>query len=177
MGLLLFVRSTDDLAPTCREAGKFLAFRRRKAGRDPLDDHVMGIWIHRGMVMEAPSRLALRLSTGETLEAAVTESFGVSGIWEFGRIEPVDGGPADWGARLSPDALPDGLLSLSRHGDAMQKPGFYAPVFQRGTPRARINDELRRLHGRYPLRIAGPVLHDPDTGLLSLDEEQIHVHS
>ena len=177
MGLLLFVRSTDDLAPACREAGKFLAFRRRKAGRDPLDDHVMGIWIHRGMVMEAPSRLALRLSTGETLEAAVTESFGLSGIWEFGRIEPVDGGPADWGARLSPDALPDGLLSLSRHGDAMQKPGFYAPPPRRGTPKAQTNDELRRLRTCFPLRIAGPVLHDPDTGLLSLDEEQIHVHS
>jgi len=171
MGLLLLVRSTDDLAPACREAGKFLAFRRRKAGGDPLDDHVMGIWIHRGMVMEAPSRLALRLSTGETLEAAVTESFGLSGIWEFGRIEPVDGGPAQWGARLSREALPDALLSLSRRGDAADPPGIYAPVFSRGTPEAQINDELRRLHGRYPLRIAGPVFHDHDTGLLSLGGE------
>ena len=167
MGLLLFVCSTDDLASACREAGKFLAFRRRKAGRDPHDNHVMGIWIHRGVVMEAPARLALRLSTGETLEAAVTESFGLSGIWEFGRIEPVEGGPTDWGARLSPDAL----LSLSLRGDAVQKPGYYAPVFPRGTPKAQTNDELRRLHARYPLRIAGPVFHDPDTGLLSLDGE------
>ena len=54
MGLLLFVRSTDDLAPACRGAGELLAFRRRKAGRDPYDDHVKGIWIHRGVVMEAP---------------------------------------------------------------------------------------------------------------------------
>ena len=63
-------------------AGEFPSFRRRKAGRDPHDDHVMGIWIHRGVVMEAPARLALGLSTGETLEAAVTESFGLSGIAE-----------------------------------------------------------------------------------------------
>ncbi len=171
MGLLLFVRSTDDLAPACREAGKFLAFRRRKAGRDTHDDHIMGIWIHRGMVMEAPSRLTLRRPAGETFAAAVTESFGLSGIWEFGRIEPVEGGPADRGARLSRDALPDALLSLSRRGDAADQPGFYAPVFPRGTPKAQINDELRRLHARYPLRIAGPVFHDPATGLLSLDEE------
>ena len=171
MGLLLFVRSTDDLAPACREAGKFLAFRRRGAGRDPHDDRVMGIWIHRGMVMAAPSRLALRLSTGETLEAAATESFGLSGIWEFGRIEPVEGGAADWGARLSPDALPDALLSLPRRGDAVRKPGFYAPVFPLCTPKARTNDELKRLHARYPLRVAGPVFHDPATGLLSLDAE------
>ncbi len=169
MGLLLLVHSIDDLAPTCREAGKFLAFRRRKAGRNPQDNHVMGTWIHSGMAMEAPSRLALRLYTGETLEAAVTESFGLSGIWEFGRIEPVDGGPAQWGARLSRDALPGALLSLSRRGDAADPPGIYAPVFSRGTPEAQINDELRRLHGRYPLRIAGPVFHDHDTGLLSLD--------
>ena len=33
------------------------------------------------------------------------------------------------------------------------------------------NDELRRLRARSPLRIAGPVFHDPDTGLLFLDEE------
>ena len=171
MGLLLFVRSTDDLAPACREAGKFLAFRRRGAGRDPHDDRVMGIWIHRGMVMEAPSRLALRLSTAETLEAAVTESSGLSGIWEFGRIEPVEGGTAGWATQLSPDALPDALLSLPRRGDAADQPGFYAPVFPRGTPKAQINDELRRLHARYPLRIAGPVFHGPDSGLLSLDEE------
>lgn len=169
MVLVLFVRSSDELAPACREAGNFLAFRRCKAGGDPHDDHVMGIWIHRGMVMEAPSRLALRLHTGETLEAAVTESFGLSGIWEFGRIEPVDGEPAQWGARLSRDALADALLSLSRRGDAADQPGIYAPVFSRGTPAAPINDELRRLHGRYPLRIAGPVFHDQDTGLLSLD--------
>ena len=155
MGLLLFVRSTDDLAPACREARKFLAFRRRKADRDSHNDHVMGIWIHPGMVMEA----------------AVTESFGLSEIREFGRIEPVEGGPADWGARLSPDALPDALLSLSRRGDAVQEPGFYAPVFPRGTPKAQTNDELRRLHARYPLHIAEPVFHDPDTGLLFLDEE------
>lgn len=171
MELLLLVRSTDDLAPACREAGKFLAFRRRKAGRDPHDDHVMGIWIHRGMVMDAPSRLTLRRPAGETFEAVVTESFGLSGIWEFGRIEPVEGEPADWGARLSPDALPDALLSLSRRGDAADKSGFYAPVFPLGTPKAQINDELRRLHARYPLCIAGPVFHDPDTGLLSLSEE------
>lgn len=169
MELLLFVRSADDLAPVCREAGKLLAFRSRKAGRNPHDDHVMGVWIHRGMVMEAPSRLALRLHTGETLEAAVTESFGLSGIWEFGRIEPVDGGPAPWGARLSRDALPDALLPLCRRGDAADQPGIYAPVFSRGTPAAQVNDELRRLHGRYPLRIAGPVFHDQDAGLLSLD--------
>ena len=61
-------------------AGEFLAFRRRKAGRDPHDNHVMGTWIHRG-------------------------------------------------------------------------------------------DELRRLRARSPLRIAEPVFHDPDTGLLFLDEE------
>jgi hypothetical protein len=61
MGLPLLVR-TDDLAPACREAGEFLAFRQRKAGRDPHDDHVMGIWIHRGMLMEAPSRIALRIA-------------------------------------------------------------------------------------------------------------------
>ncbi len=72
MGLLLFVCSTAALAPACREAGRFLAFRRRKAV---------------------------------------------------------------------------------------------------GTPKAQINDELRRLHARYPLRIAEPVFHDPATGLLSLDEE------
>ena len=171
MGLLLFVRSTDDLALARRDAGKFLAFRRRKAGRDPHDDRVMGIWIHRRMITEAPSRLTLRLPTGETFEVAVTESFGLSGIWEFGRIEPVKGGPADWGARLSPDALPDALLSLSRRGDVADKSGFYAPVFPLGTPEAQINDELRRLHARYPLRIAGPVFHNPDTGRLSLDEE------
>ena len=121
--------------------------------------------------MEAPARLALRLSTGETLEAAVTESFGFLGIWEFGRIEPVEGGPADRGARLSRDALPDALLSPLRRDDAVQKAGFYAPVFPFGTPKAQINDELRHLHARYPLRIVGPVFHDPDTGLLSLDEE------
>lgn len=171
MGLLLFVRSTDDLASACREAGKFLAFRRRKAGRDPHDDHVMGIWIHRGTVMEAPSRLALRLSTGETLEAAVPESFGLSGIREFGRIEPVEGGPADWGARLSSDALPDALLSRSRRDDAVQKPGFYAPIFTRRTPKAQTNDERRRLPTCFPLRIAGPVFQEPDTELLFLDEE------
>ena len=171
MGLRLFVRSTDDLAPACRGAGELLAFRRRKAGRDPHDDHVMGIWIHRGVVMEAPARLALRLSTDETLEAAVTESFGLSGIWEFGRIEPVEGGPADWGARLSPDALPDALLSLSLRGDAVQKPGYYAPVSICGTPKAQTNDELRRLRARSPLRIAEPVFHGTDTGLLFLDEE------
>ena len=61
----------------------------------------------------------------------------------------------DWGTRLSPDALPDALLSLSR----------------RGTPKAQTNDELRRLSARSPLRIAEPVFHDPDTGLLFLDEE------
>ena len=158
MGLRLFVRIADDLAPACRGAGELLAFRRRKAGRDRHDDHVMGIWKHRGVVMEAPARLALRLSTGETLEAAVTESFGLSGIlgiWEFGRIEPVEGEPADWRARFSPDALPDALLSLSR----------------RGTPKAQTNDELRRLRARSPLRIAEPVFHGTDTGLLFLDEE------
>ena len=77
----------------------------------------------------------------------------------------------DWGTRLSPDALPDALLSLSRRGDAVQKPGFYAPVFPCGTPKAQTNDELRRLRARSPLRIAEPVFHDPDTGLLFLDEE------
>jgi len=171
MGLLLFVRSTDDLASACREAGKFLAFRRRKAGRDPHDDHVMGIWTHRGMVMEAPPRLALRLSTGETLEAAVTESFGLSGTREFARIEPVEGGPADWGTRLSSDALPDALLSLSRRGDAVQKPGLHAPIFPRDTPKVQTNGELRRLRTDFPPRIAEPVFHDPDTGLMFLDEE------
>lgn len=171
MGLLLFVRRTDDLAFACRDAGKLLAFRRRKASEDPGSDHVMGIWVHRGMVMEAPQRLALRLSRGETLEAAVTETFGLSGIWESGRIEPVDGGSAEWGARLSRDALPDALLSLPRRGDASDPPGIYAPVFSRGTPKAQIDDELSRLQGRYPLRIAGPAFHEHDTGLLSLDEE------
>ena len=77
----------------------------------------------------------------------------------------------DWGTRLSPAALPDALLSLSRRGDAVQKPGFYAPVPPRGTPKAQTNDELRRLRARSPLRIAEPVFHDPDTGLLFLDEE------
>ena len=89
------------------------------------------------------------------------------GVWEFGRIEPVEGEPADWRARFSPDAL----LSLSRRGDVAQKPGFYAPIFPRGTPKAQTNDELRRLRTCFPLRIAGPVFHDPDTGLLFLDEE------
>jgi hypothetical protein len=171
MELLLFVRSTEDLAPACREAGKFLAFRRRKTGCDPNDDHVVGIWIHRRMAMEAPSRLALRLSTGETLEGAVTEFYGLSGIWEFGRIEPVDGESAQWGARLSRDALPDALLSLPRRGDAADPPGIFAPVFPGGTPKAQIDDELSRLQGRYPLRIARPVFHDLDTRLLSLGEE------
>lgn len=171
MGILLFVRSTDDFAPACREAGKLLAFRRRKAGRNLHGDHVVGIWIHRGMVMEFPSRLALRLSTGETVEVVVIESFGVSGIWEFGRIEPVDRGPKPWAARLCRDALPDALLSLSRHADAEGQPGIYAPVFSRGTSQVQINDELRRLHDRYPLRITGPVMHDPETGRLSLDGE------
>lgn len=171
MGLLLFVRSADDFAPACWDAGKFLAFRRREAGRDPHDYRILGVWIHRRMITEAISRLTLRLPTGVTFEVAVTESFGLSGIWEFGRIEPVEGGLADWGARLSPDALPDALLSLYRRSDAADKSGFYAPVFPLGTPKAQISDELRRLHARYPLRIAGPVFHDPDTGLLSRNEE------
>ncbi len=171
MGLILFVRSTDALAPACREAGKFLAFQRHKAGWEPHDDCVMGIWIQPGMVMHAPSRLTLRRPAGETFEVAVTESFGLSGIWEFGRIEPVEEGPADCGARLSREALPDALLSLPRRGDAEQTAGFYAPVFPLGTGKAQIYDELRRLRARYPMRIAGPVFHDPDTGLLSLDEK------
>lgn len=170
MELLLFVRSTDDLAPACRDGGAFLAFRRRGAGRDSHDDHVMGVWIHCGMVTEAPLRLALWLPTGETFEVAVTESFGLSGIWEFGRIEPVGVWPVGWGTRLSPDALPDALLPPSRCGDAMQKPGFYAPVFRLGTPKTQLNDEMSRLHARYPLHIVGPAFHDPDTGLLSLNE-------
>ena len=33
------------------------------------------------------------------------------------------------------------------------------------------NLQLRRLRARSPLRIAEPVFHDPDTGLLVLDEE------
>ena len=76
-----------------------------------------------------------------------------------------------WGTRLSPDALPDALLPLSRRGDAVQKPGFYAPVPPRGTPKAQTNDELRRLRARPPLRIAEPVFHGTDTGLLFLDED------
>ena len=55
--------------------------------------------------------------------------------------------------------------------DAADKSGFYAPVFPLGTTKAQINDELRRLHARYPLCIAGPIFLDPDMGLLSLGEE------
>lgn len=55
--------------------------------------------------------------------------------------------------------------------DAADKSGFNAPVFPPGTTKAQIDDELRRLHTRYPLCIAGPVFHDPNMGQLPLGEE------
>ncbi len=84
-------------------------------------------------------------------------------------IEAVVEMSEQWGARLSRDALPDALLSSSRRGDEAHHPGIYAPVFPRGTPKTQINDELRRHHRRYPLRITGPPSHDPAARLLSLD--------
>lgn len=63
------------------------------------------------------------------------------------------------------------VLSLSRRGDAADKAGAHAPVAAVSTHEAQFDGELKRLRARYPLRIAGPVSHDPDTGLLSRGEE------
>lgn len=169
MSFILFVRGTDDLPSACREAGALLAFRRHAGVRGRHDESVLGIWMHHSMI-GAPVRLTLRRDSGEPFEAAVTESFGVSGIWELGRIEPIGGGPADWAKRLSSDSLPEGLLSLARDGDAARKAGIYAPVFPFGTPMTHVTDEMSRLRSRYSLRLAGPVFHDRDTGRLFPDE-------
>lgn len=165
--VLLLIRGSDDLALACQDAGKFLAFRRRGAGRDSPGDRVLGIWHHPSLRLGAPSTLPLRLSGGGTLKTALTKSVGVSGIWELAWIEPLEGGPADWSARLSPDAMPDALISPPRRADEMRSSGSYAPVFPLGTPKAEIKDELARLHARHPWRIARPAFHDPVTGRLS----------
>ena len=58
-----------------------------------------------------------------------------------------------------------GAAMSRRSPDSMRRPP------RRGTPKAQTNDELRRLRARSPLRIAEPVFHGTDTGLLFLDEE------
>ena len=106
-----------------------------------------------------------------SMSRALTDTMAASDAWLFWAGSILGSALRIPPKRSLPDASPDALLSLSRRRDAVQEPGFYAPVFPRGTPKAQTNDELRRLRARSPLRIAGPVFHDPDTDLLFLDEE------
>lgn len=169
MSFILFVRGAHDLGQACREAGALLAFRRQAGVGPAAGEDVLAIWLaHR--LIAAPLRLSSRHAAGDGLEVCVTEFFGMSGIWELGRIEPVAGKPDGWAAQLPREAWADALSAI---GEAAGEPGIYAPVFSLDTPREQVADELRRLRARDPAHRGTPAIQDPRTGRLFLLRESV----
>ncbi|MDP2320518.1 MAG: hypothetical protein Q8O42_14415 [Acidobacteriota bacterium] len=169
MSFILFVRSAHDLDRACREAGALLAFRRHAGAGPPAGEDVLAIWLTRHLI-GAPLRLSVRPAAGDGLEVCVTESFGMSGIWELGRIEPVEGRPAGWAAQLPGKAWSDALTAV---GEATGEPGVYAPVFSLDTPPDQVADELRRLRAHDPAHSGVPAIQDPRTGRLFLLRDSV----
>ncbi|WP_297461709.1 hypothetical protein [Ferrovum sp.] len=167
--LLLFVRTTDDLACACQQVGEFLAFCRNRQSGSFADGQFLGAWIDEHAVTELPQEMTLRLPTNEAIVLAVHESFSLWGVWAVASIEHVHPG-ANTDLGLSHDRVFDALFALTR-GEA-RRVCRYSPAFTHDTPEKQVRAEIERLDTRHPLRITQPIYYDPVTGRLSLQNEE-----
>ncbi|QKE41202.1 MAG: hypothetical protein HO274_07705 [Ferrovum myxofaciens] len=169
--LLLFVRTTDDLARSCRQVEEFFAFCRNRQSGSFADGRLLGAWIDEHAVTELPQEMELRLSTNDVVMLAVRETFSLWGVWSVASIEPMCM-ETKAGVELSHDRVFDALFAFTR-GDS-ESIGRYSPAFAHDTSKKQVRAEIKRLNTRYPLRIEQPIYYDPVTGELSLQNERLH---
>lgn len=168
--LLLFVRTTDDLARACRQVEEFLAFCRSRQSASFANGRLLGAWIDEHTVIKLPQEMELRLPSNQTILLAVRETFALWGIWTVLSIKATHL-ETRAGMELSHDMVLDAMISLAR--GAAGAGGRYSPVFAPDTPKEQVRAEIKRLNIHYPLRIAGPIYYDPVTGGLSLENERL----
>ncbi|MBN6740697.1 hypothetical protein JKG47_09170 [Acidithiobacillus sp. MC6.1] len=166
--LFLFVRRMDDLASACRQVEEFLAFCRSRQSDSFANECFLGAWVDEHTVTSLPQDWVRPLSTTQTLLLTMREIFALWGIWSVASIDAVCL-ETNEGMALSHNLLLDALIALTQ-GDTGTV-GAYSPVFARGTPMEQVHSEINQLSHRYPLRVAGPIFGDPDTGGLSLQGE------
>ncbi|MHB8226805.1 hypothetical protein [Acidithiobacillus sp.] len=166
--LFLFVRRTDDLASACQQVEEFLAFCRSRQSDPFANERFLGAWVDEHTVTSLPQEWVRPLSATQTLLLTMREIFALWGIWSVASIEAVCL-ETNEGMALSHNLVLDALVALTQ-GDAGTF-GSYSPVFARGTPMEQVHAEIKQLNFLYPLRIAGPIYCDPDTGALSLQDE------
>lgn len=169
MTLVLFIRDSGGLEHACRQAAALLSFRQRLRSRTSVNDVVPAVWMHPAMT-RALWRLSVRLGEGTGCVLTACESFGLCGVWEFVRLEPVERFDSDLPSGLFHDALVDGLIAMAG-SESPAATGLYAPVFPQDTPRAWRHVQFERLAQRYPQRIADAIVHDRKRGSLTIDEE------
>ena len=166
--LFLFVRRTDDLASACQQVEAFLAFCRSRQSDSFANERFLGAWVDKHTVTSLPQEWVRPLSATQTLLLTMREIFALWGIWSVASIEAVCR-ETNEGMAFSHNLLLDALFALTQ-GDTGTV-GAYSPVFARGTPMEQVHAEIKQLNHLYPLRIAGPIFCDPDTGSLSLQGE------
>ena len=163
--LLLFVRATDDLARTCRQAGEFIGFCRQRQSGSFADGRLLGAWIDEQTVTELPQEMALRLPSREVVTVTLRETFSLYGVWAVASIEFSSLGTRG-NVELSHNGVFDALSTVAPgHAESGSR---YSPAFACDTPEKQVRAAIRRLDSRYPLRIAQPIYYDPVTGGLSL---------
>lgn len=166
--LFLFVRRTDDLASACQQVEEFLAFCRSRQSDPYANERFLGTWVDGHIITSLPQEWVRPLSATQTLFLTMREIFALSGVWSVASMEAVCL-ETNEGMALSHNLVLDALIALTQ-GDA-RTVGSYLPVFARGTPMEQVHAEIEQLNFLYPLRIAGPIYYDPDTGALSLQDE------
>lgn len=152
IGILLFVRSSDDILRTLENAGEFFAHQRRAKDNVPGQD-VLGIWVDRELESALPGwAVPSSPSSSERLNGtafSVAHSLSLSGIWTLSWIDV-----AVAESKLQPEARCEALLRALSGVFSVRRlssgAGPFFPVFTNTDSIERIEAAVRDLKARHP---------------------------
>jgi len=183
MGMLLLIRSADDVRSAVKAASEFLVYRRRRSAEPREADELLGVWLRRELDADLPTWLwfdrelgagmssdvpedASKVGLGES-GVGIRESFSLSGLWTLCWIDGTLLRTAHAHSAAERRIVLDSILGAASASRSSSATETFFPVFAAADAVESIKATMSDLEDRYPRMIGGTwFLDDRERGIV-----------